>query len=176
VWDAVEVVEFTRKHTASIHESFAEMRRIVEQLVAKRDERRDGFVKVIVKAMHERLGADAEEVMKVLVQRGISRTWAKQALQIAEQQGRFTIFSIVDALTRMAGEMPYVGERTEIDQKAAGLLTLGMTHIRLAEATERQLTDSLHTAWRLRVDMNEKGSSRLKKPAKKKAMRKPKRE
>jgi len=124
VWDAVEVVEFTRKHTASIHESFAEMRRIVEQLVAKRDERRDGFVKVIVKAMHERLGADAEDVMKVLVQRGISRTWAKQALQIAEQQGRFTIFSIVDALTRMAGEMPYVGERTEIDQKAAGLLTL----------------------------------------------------
>ena len=95
VWDAVEVVEFTRKHTASIHESLAEMRRIVEQLVAKRDERRDGFVKVIVKAMHERLGADAEEVMKVLVQRGISRTWAKQALEIAEQQGRFTIFSIV---------------------------------------------------------------------------------
>lgn len=94
------MVEFTRKHTASIHDSLAEMRRIVEQLVAKRDERRDGFVKVIVKAMHERLGADAEEVMKVLVQRGISRTWAKQALQIAEQQGRFTIFSIVDALIR----------------------------------------------------------------------------
>src|SRR6185437_7855486 len=74
VWDAVEVVEFTRKHTASIHDSLAEMRCIVEQLVAKRDERRDGFVKVIAKAMHERLGADAEEVMKVLVQRGITRT------------------------------------------------------------------------------------------------------
>jgi len=124
VWDAVEVVEFTRKHTASIHDSLDDMRRIVEQLVAKRDQRRDGFVKVIVKAMHERLGADAEEVMKILIQRGISRTWAKQALQIAEQQGRFTIFSIVDALTRMAGEMPYVGERTEADQKAAALLTM----------------------------------------------------
>ena len=83
VWDAVEVVEFTRKHTASIHESLAEMRRIVEQLVAKRDERRDGFAKVIAKAMHERLGNDAEEVMKVLVQHGISRNWAKQALEIA---------------------------------------------------------------------------------------------
>jgi hypothetical protein len=48
---------------------------------------------------------------------------------------------------------------------------MGMTHIRLDEASERQMTDALHTAWRLRVDMNEKGSSR----SKKKAMRKPKR-
>ena len=52
---------------------------------------------------------------------------------------------------------------------------IGMTHIRLDEASERQMADALHTAWRLRVDMNEKGSSRSKKPAKKKAMRKPKR-
>ena len=52
---------------------------------------------------------------------------------------------------------------------------MGMTHIRLDEASERQMTDALHTAWRLRVDMNEKASSRSKKPAKKKAMRKPKR-
>ena len=52
---------------------------------------------------------------------------------------------------------------------------MGMTHIRLDEASERQMTDALHTAWRLRVDMNEKGSSRSKKPTKKKAMRKPKR-
>jgi len=51
---------------------------------------------------------------------------------------------------------------------------MGMTHIRLDEASERQMTDALHTAWRLRVDMNEKGSSRSKKPAKKKAKRKPK--
>ena len=45
---------------------------------------------------------------------------------------------------------------------------MGMTHIRLDEASERQMTDALHTAWRLRVEMNEKGSSRSKKPAKKK--------
>ena len=51
---------------------------------------------------------------------------------------------------------------------------MGMTHIRLDEASERQMTDALHTAWRLRVDMNEKGRSRSKKPTKKKAMRKPK--
>src|SRR5262245_21789168 len=45
---------------------------------------------------------------------------------------------------------------------------MGMTHIRLAEASEWQMTDALHTAWRLRVEMNEKGSSRSKKPVKKK--------
>ena len=126
VWDAVEVVEFTRKHTASIHDSLAEMRRIVEQLVAKRDQRRDGFAKVMLKAMHERLGSDADEVMKVLLQHGINRGWAKQALEIAQEQGRFTIFAMVDALTRMAGELKFAGERAEIDQKAAGLLTLAV--------------------------------------------------
>lgn len=124
IWDAVEVVEFTRKHTASIHESLAEMRRIVEQLVAKRDERRDGFAKVMLTAMQTRLGSDAEEVLKVLLQHGISRTWAKQALEIAETTGRFTIFAMVDALTRMAGELKFVGERTDADQKAAALLSL----------------------------------------------------
>ena len=52
---------------------------------------------------------------------------------------------------------------------------MGMTHIRLDEASERQMTDGLHTAWRLRVEMNEKGSSRPKTPAKKKSMKKPRR-
>jgi hypothetical protein len=52
---------------------------------------------------------------------------------------------------------------------------MGMTHIRLGEASERQLTDALHTAWRLRVEMNEKAGSRSKKPVKKKAMTKPRR-
>ena len=44
---------------------------------------------------------------------------------------------------------------------------MGMTHIRLGEASEKQVTDALHTAWRLRVEMNEKGRSRSKKPVKK---------
>ena len=47
---------------------------------------------------------------------------------------------------------------------------MGMTHIRLGEASERQMTNALHTAWRLRVEMNGKGKS-----VKKKAAKKPKR-
>jgi hypothetical protein len=126
VWDAVEVVEITRKHTANVHDSLDEIRRAIEVLVQKRDARRDGFATVIAKAMKTKLGDDADEVEKVLGQNGISRGLVKQAMEIAQRQGAFTIFSLVDALTRLSGQMPYVGGRTEIDQKAAGLLALAV--------------------------------------------------
>jgi hypothetical protein len=124
VWDAVEVVEFTRKHTANVHESLSEIRRIVEALVRKRDERRDGFANVIRKAMETRLGDDAEEVMGVLAKHGVTGNLGKRALAIASEQGRFTIFALVDALTRLAGEFKNAGERTDADQKAGRLLSL----------------------------------------------------
>ena len=77
-----------------------------------------------LRAQLSRALPDAEEVMKTLIQHGISRSWAKQALEIAREQGRFTIFAMVDALTRMAGEMQFAGDRTEADRQAAGLLQL----------------------------------------------------
>jgi hypothetical protein len=126
VWDATEVVEFSRKHTANVHDAFGEMRRIIETLVAKRDERRDGFVEVLKKAMVTRLGDDAEEVAKNLQKHGIPRSLAKRALESAERQGRFTIFSLVDALTRETQSIRYAGDRTEADQKIASLLALAM--------------------------------------------------
>lgn len=126
VWDAVEVVEFSRKHTANVHEAFGEIRGIVERLVTKRDERRDGFVKVIRRAMETRLGEDSDEVLKVLSQKGITRTLAKEALEVAKQSGRFTVFSLVDALTRISGRMKFAGERTEADVKASALLALAL--------------------------------------------------
>lgn len=39
---------------------------------------------------------------------------------------------------------------------------MGMTHIRLAEASEDVLSGALHTAWKLRVDKNAKTGSRSK--------------
>ena len=72
VWDAVEVADFSRKHTANVHESLAEIRRRIEVLVEKRDQRRDGFVQVIRKAMATRLGDDADEVLKLLTKQGIT--------------------------------------------------------------------------------------------------------
>lgn len=124
VWDAVEVVEFARKHTANVHESLSEIRRIIERLVQKRDDRRDGFAKVVRKAMETRLGDDAEEVAEVLAKVGVSQVLRKQALDLAREQGRFTIFSLVDALTRLSGAFKNAGDRTEADQKAGRLLQL----------------------------------------------------
>lgn len=124
VWDAVEVVDFTRKHTANVHECLAEIRRHIERLVDKRDQRRDGFARVIANAFKTKLGNDAEEVAKVLAKHGIPRDLGKQALLMAEQAGRFTVFSIVDALTRIAGEYQYAGDRLDLDQKASSLLAL----------------------------------------------------
>jgi len=124
VWDATEVVEFSRKHTANVHDSLNQIRQIILNLVEKRDERRDGFAKVIQKAMETQIGGDAEEVMKKLAERGITRTLAKQAVEIARRKGRFTIFCIVDALTRLSGGLNYAGDRTEADEKASRLLAL----------------------------------------------------
>jgi hypothetical protein len=43
---------------------------------------------------------------------------------------------------------------------------MGMTHIRLAAATEDVLTGALHTAWKLRVDKNAKSAGKSPSPTK----------
>jgi hypothetical protein len=128
VWDATEVIDFSRKHTANVHESLSAIRRAIADLAAKRDERRDGFARVMAKAFKERLGDKSEDVAKVLAVHGIPRDFAKQALQMAEGQGRFTVFSLVDALTRIAGATKNAGDRMELDEKASRLLDLVDDH------------------------------------------------
>lgn len=124
VWDAIEVCDFTRKHTANVHEALVEIRRMIEQLIARRDERRDGFAAQIERAMETSLGGDAEEVKKVLAKNGFARNLADRAIQVAEQQGALTVFAVVDAMTRLARELTNAGARSEADQQAARLLTL----------------------------------------------------
>lgn len=124
VWDAVEVVDFSRKHTANVHEALSEIRTIVANLVEKRDQRRDAFAKVIRKACEETLGPTAEEAMTVLQQQGITKSLAKAALEIARQRGRFTIFAVVDALTRLSAKIAHAGDRAEADEKTGRLLAL----------------------------------------------------
>jgi hypothetical protein len=124
VWDAVEVAEFSRKHTANVHDSLCEIRRLVEGLVEKRDARRDGFVHVIRKAMGQKLGDDTEEVLKLLNDRGFAKKLAKEGLEIARRRGALTIFAVVDALTRISGKLANAGDRSEADAKASALLAL----------------------------------------------------
>lgn len=124
VWDAVEVVDFTRKHTANVSDGLNEIGRIIERLVSKRDERRDGFFKVMRKAMAEKLGHDNESALKQLTKRGFSRKLAAETLEQARQSGALTIFAVVDALTKIAQTARYAGERLDADIKAAALLQL----------------------------------------------------
>ena len=60
----------------------------------------------------------------MLTKHGITRQAAKNALEIGRHEGRFTVWAIVDALTRVAGEYEFAGDRTESDQTASGLLQL----------------------------------------------------
>ena len=124
VWEAVEVAEFSRKHTANVHESLAKIRRRVEALVEKRDERRDGSVGVLREAMATMLVDTTDEALKVLTARGITRTLAKEATEIARVQGGFTIFAVVDALPRLAGSLQSAGDRSEADGRESSLLAL----------------------------------------------------
>ncbi len=126
VWDAVEVVDFSRKHTANVHDSLSQIRQILDRLVAKRDERRDGFVEAIREAMVTSLGNEADDVLANLSKHGISRELGKQALELAKEQGCFTVFTMVDALTRIAGRTHNAGDRTEMDQKASTLLAMNV--------------------------------------------------
>ena len=126
VWDAVEVVEFTRKHTANVRDGLLDIRRHIETLVAKRDARRDTFAKAMKKAMQTRLGSDAEEVAKELVKHGIPQNLIKEAMIIAQEQGGFTIFALVDAMTRLTQRVNFAADRADADYRAAQLLSLAV--------------------------------------------------
>ncbi len=122
VWDAIEVNDLRRKHTANIHDGLREVRRMIEDLVRLRDERRDGFTRVIKAAMTTTLGDDVDEVLKALSKSGVRRKLSKKAIELAEKKGSFSMFTLVDALTRLSQERAHVGERLEVDQSAATLL------------------------------------------------------
>ena len=126
VWDAVQVVEFTRKHTANARDGLLEIRQQIASLVAQRDARRDKFAEVLKKAMHTKLGSDSEEVTKELSQHGIPQQAIKEALEIARSQGGFTIFALVDALTRLTQHYVFAADRAEADAKVAKLLSLAL--------------------------------------------------
>jgi N-acetylglucosamine kinase-like BadF-type ATPase len=120
------VVEYKRKHTTNVHEALRTVQQLIEQLVNKRDQRRDAFVNVIKNAMQTKLGDDVEDVLKVLRKHGIPKAAAAEALKIAARQGKFTVFSLVDALTRLARQYENAGDRTEADARSSSLLALAV--------------------------------------------------
>ena len=63
-------------------------------------------------------------------------------------------------------QQPFVEEQPEIFLPiAGGWGRMGMTHVRLARANEDVLTGALHTAYKLRVEKNQKGGKKAASPA-----------
>ena len=122
VWDATDIVEFTRRHIGNVAEAFREIRQRIEALVAKRDERRDRFVDIVKKAMATEYGTDAQSVVNRLTVNGFPKALAKRAIEIARERGRFTIWAVIDALTKLAREERHAGGRVAADVKAMQLL------------------------------------------------------
>ena len=119
----MEVVEFTRKHTANVHDALNNIRRIIEALVAKRDARRDRFAKVIEKAMQTELGSDAEEVQKALSQTALPARWPRKRSHCPDARAIDGLFDGRCVRPALPG-IVNAGDRVEVDQKAGRLLAL----------------------------------------------------
>ena len=126
VWDVTNVDRFSRKHTANVHEALGEIRGMIEGLVAKRDERKDAFSRMIADSMGTKLGNDAEEAVDALAKHGLSRKLAGEVVTVAQQRGPLTVFSVVDALTRRSQQLTFAAARANADQQAARLLSLAV--------------------------------------------------
>lgn len=124
VWEAGEIVDFSRRRIAQGREAVPEIRQVLRELAAKWDQRRDAFARVIQRAMETQLGEDADAVQAVLAKAGVGRTWAKEAIELSAAQGPFTVFAVVEALSKLARRMRNAGERTEVDRQAGKLLAL----------------------------------------------------
>jgi hypothetical protein len=77
------------------------------------------------------------------------------------KQGYGNLMLTLEQQTAFVEEMPEV-----FLPIAGGWGRMGMTHIRLAEASEDVLYGALHTAWKLRVEKNAKSGKRKDVPKK----------
>ena len=125
VWDAMEVTTFSRKHTTNVHDALPEITSLLDQLVNSRDQRRDAFVRQMTAAQTTVLGDDREATLKALTGKGIPQNSIREALNMVTASGsRFTVFALVDALTRISGRIRHAGDRAEMDSRIGRLLAL----------------------------------------------------
>ena len=71
VWETIEVVNFSCKHTRSSLKGLAHIRRILAALIQQRNRRRHAFPRVLRNALMARLGNRAEPLCSILLQKGI---------------------------------------------------------------------------------------------------------
>ena len=99
----------------NVQDALNDVREAIVQLTRKRDERRDSFVNGIKLAMQTPLGDDAEQVTEALGKKGIGPRLAAQAIELVPPWQTYSVFSIVDSLTRIAGRNQNAGDRLLLD-------------------------------------------------------------
>lgn len=124
VWDAVDVSDFSRKHTTNVEEALDAIQNMILQLVERRDSRRDQFVNVLRRAMREKMSDTPEEGVDFLHEHGFRRELATEAVRSATERGALTIFAVIDAFTRLSQKAAFAGQRVERDTAASRLLSL----------------------------------------------------
>ena len=73
------------------------------------------------------LGDDRDATLKALTGKGIPQNSIREALNMVTASGsRFTVFALVDALTRISGRIRHAGERAEMDSRIGRLLALAV--------------------------------------------------
>ncbi len=127
VWDAKEVVSYSRKHTANVVQAMDDIRAILRRLVQTRDARKDAFAVAVSKAMSTSLGPTQEDVIKALSGFGIAAGVIKEAIEMmATQSDGYTVFRAVDSLTRITGRIQNAGDRAEQDSKIGQVMSLAV--------------------------------------------------
>ena len=127
VWDAIEVVRYSRKNTTKVVDALDDIEDIIRRLVRTRDARRDAFANSMEKALCISIGSDADEATKALTGHGISMNLIKSAIATMAANGEgFNVFRVVDALTRLTGRLTNAGDRMEQDARIGALLTIAV--------------------------------------------------
>lgn len=122
LWSSGDIVDFPPTHSATVRDSLSYIRNTLKHLVGIRDQRRDGFVKIMQRALQTKLGNEVDEVMRELMMSGFNSRVAREALQIIQEEKDFTIFSVLQALGKIAAQLPNAGDRIKADRQAASLL------------------------------------------------------
>jgi hypothetical protein len=125
VWDAVDVVEFSRKHTANVHEALAEVRQLIERLVTKREPTSaTASCRSSTRCEHSIRRGPRTRPVKVLGRHGIPRKSGHQRPGTGSQVRSVVHLSVVPPLTEMVSRYRGRRDRTTLGHQDSLLLSL----------------------------------------------------
>lgn len=124
LWDPIWKRPFVRRHLGHVRQGLEQMRRLLDVLSRRHDQRRNAFARVARKAQRLQLARRADEACSRLRQAGLPQWLACAAIESAQRQSGLTILAVVQALTRLSAEETSIGARTALDAKASRLLAL----------------------------------------------------